>query len=125
MNSWTLLRLNAQRQSAYVEHVAEHIPEVEMYFPTFEKVTHPHKKRQPIVVLRPVYTGYVFARLDIDGYNVYHMTRTPIQARFIKLTGDGTISTIPDRVIAELKRLESLHLLVKETHRVSPFQRGV
>jgi hypothetical protein len=76
-------------------------------------------------VLRPVYPGYIFAKLNVEGYEVYHMTRAPIQARFIKLKGDGSISTIPDGVIIELRRLESLHLLVKETHRVSPFQPGV
>lgn len=124
-NSWTLLRLMAQNQDRYIDHVREHIANVEVYFPTYEKVTRPHGKRQPIVVIRPVYPGYVFANLDVDGYDVYHMTRAPIRARFIKLKGDGEISTIPDRVIVELRRLESLHLLVKEIHRVSPYQPGV
>ena len=125
MFSWTLLRLNAQRQDRYIEHVHEHTPDVETYFPTYEKLTRPHGKRQPIVVIRPVYPGYLFAKLDTDGKDVHLMISMPIRARFIKLKGDGAISTIPERVIHELRRLESLHLLVREIHRVSPYQPGV
>ena len=125
MHSWTLLRLNAQNQDRYIGHVQEHIPDVETYFPTYEKITRPHGKRQPIVVIRPVYPGYVFAKLNVDGKEVHLMVSMPIRARFIKLRGEGAISTIPDRVIHELRRLESLHLLVREIHRVSPYQPGV
>ena len=125
MHSWTLLRLNAQNQDRYVSYVREHITDVETYFPTYEKITRPHGKRQPIVVIRPVYPGYLFAKLDTDGKDVHLMISMPIRARFIKLKGDGAISTIPERVIHELRRLESLHLLVREIHRVSPYQPGV
>ena len=125
MNSWTLLRLSAQNQDRYVDHVKEHVPDVETYFPTYEKITRPHGKRQPIVVIRPVYPGYLFARLDLDGKDVHLMVSMPIRARFIKLKGEGAISTIPDKVIQELRRLESLHLLVREIHRISPYQPGV
>ena len=125
MHSWTLLRLNAQNQDRYVDYVHEHIADVETYYPTYEKVTRPHGKRQPIVVIRPVYPGYLFAKLDLDGKDVHLMVSMPIRARFIKLKGEGAISTIPDRVIYELRRLESLHMLVREVHRVSPYQPGV
>jgi transcription antitermination factor NusG len=123
MNSWTLLRLNPQLQARYINHVQENIPDVETYYPTYEKKTRPHGKRQPIVVIRPVYPGYVFAKLDIDGLDVHLMISSPVRARFVRF-GPG-ISTIPDRVIHELRRLESLHLLVKEIHRVSPYTPGV
>jgi transcription antitermination factor NusG len=115
--------LNAQKLDRYIEHVQEHVPDAETYFPTYEKITRPHGRRQPVVVVRPVYPGYVFARLNIDGMDVRLMVSLPVRARFIKF-GEG-ISTIPDRVIQELRRLESLHMLVREVQKVSPFVPGV
>jgi transcriptional antiterminator RfaH len=123
MNSWTLLRLNAQKLERYLEHVQEHVPDVETYFPTFEKITRPHGRRQPVVVVRPVYPGYVFANLNVDGRDVRLMVSLPVRARFIKF-GEG-ISTIPDRVIHELRRLESLRMLVREIQKVNPYAPGV
>ena len=129
MNSWTLLRLNPQQQDRYIGHVTEHIPDVETYFPIYEKVTRPHGKRQPVVVIRPVYPGYVFAKLNEDeeghlsGVEMRLMMSMPVRARFIRF-GPG-ISMIPDRVIHELRRLENLHMLVREVHRVSPYTPGV
>ena len=124
LNNWTLLRLNPQRQDQYIEQVEENIPNVETYYPTFEKVTRPHGKRQPIVVIRPVYPGYLFARIDVeDGTSMRLMMSMPVRARFIKF-GPG-VSRIPDRVICELRRLERLHMLVREIHRVSPYSPGV
>jgi transcription antitermination factor NusG len=76
-----------------------------------------------MVVVRPVYPGYVFAKLDVDGIGVRLMISCPVRARFIKF-GQG-IETIPDRVITELRRLENLHMLVREVQRVSPYAPGV
>jgi transcription antitermination factor NusG len=123
MDSWTLLRLNAQNQTKYLEQVQEHMPDVETYFPTYEKITRPHGRRQPVVVIRPVYPGYVFAKLDISGSDIRLMISLPVRARFIKF--GGNVSTIPERVIHELRRLESLHLLVREIQRISPYAPGV
>jgi transcription antitermination factor NusG len=125
MDSWTLLRLNPQLQTRYIYHVQEHVPDVETYFPCFEKITRPHGRRQPVVVIRPVYPGYIFAKIDVDGQCIHMMTTLPVRARFIKLKGNGLISTIPDRVIHELRRLENLRLLVREIHHISPYQPGV
>jgi len=128
MNSWTLLRLNAQNQTRYIEHVHEHVPCVETYFPVYEKKTRPHGKRQPIVVIRPVYPGYIFAKLNMSGKEVHLMINLPVRARFIKLNGENgerMISTIPDRVIQELRRLESMHMLVCEMHKQSPYVPGL
>jgi len=120
-NSWTLLRLNAQNQNKYVEHVQENIPDVELYFPRYEKITRPHGMRQPIVVKRPVYPGYIFAKLDINGESVHMLISTPVRARYVKF--GQNIPTIPDRVIWDLQRLEGLKVLVREVQ-VNPFQPG-
>jgi transcription antitermination factor NusG len=72
--------------------------------------------------MRPVYPGYVFAYLDLDN-RIRDMMTTPVKARFIRF--GQTISIVPIEVIAEIRRLEGLKLLVKETHRASPFQPGV
>jgi transcription antitermination factor NusG len=125
MHSWALLRLNPQLQSRYIDHVAEYAPDVETYYPRYEKMTRPHGKRQPIVVVRPVYPGYIFANLDLDGRCVHLLISLPVKARFIRLEFGGGISPIPDRVIQEIRRLESLHMLVREVHRISPYQPGV
>jgi transcription antitermination factor NusG len=121
VNSWTLLRLNAQKQEKYIEHVKETMPDVEVYFPVYDRVTRPHGKRQPIVVIRPVYPGYLFTKFDVDGPNVHGLVSAPVKARFIKFGPD--ISRIPDRVIWELKHLENLKVLVREVH-VNPFKPG-
>jgi transcription antitermination factor NusG len=123
VNSWTLLRLNPQNQSRYIDHVADNHPEVEIYFPVFQKTTRPHGRRHPVVVSRPVYPGYVFANIDMNGHGVRLLISTPIRARFIRF--GPNISTIPDRVITELRRLEGLSLLVREVHRVNPYVPGV
>ena len=120
-NSWSLLRLNPQNQEKYVDHVQENVPGVETYFPVFEKKTRPHGKRQPVVVVRPVYPGYVFARLDMNGVNVHLLVNSPIKARFIRF--GGTISLIPERVINEIRRLESQRMLVREIH-INPYVPG-
>lgn len=123
MSSWSLLRLNPRLQDQYIDHVAENLPNVEMYFPTFKKVTRPHGKRKPVVVIQPVYPGYVFANMDMDGRTIHMMVSTPMKARFIKF-GIG-ISIVPGRVIDELKRLERLNQLVREIRYINPYVRGV
>jgi transcription antitermination factor NusG len=76
-----------------------------------------------MVVWMPVYPGYVFARLDMDGDGIHELVTCPVKARFIKFGGE--ISTIPDKVIHELRRLESLSMLVREVQRVNPYRPGV
>jgi transcription antitermination factor NusG len=121
VNSWTLLRLNPQKQSRYIEHVAENIPGVEMYFPVYNKTTRPHGRRQPLVVILPVYPGYIFANVDVNGEGIYSLIRTPIRARFIRFGPE--ISLIPDKVIVELRRLERLSMLMRESY-VNPYTPG-
>jgi transcription antitermination factor NusG len=123
VNSWTLLRLNPQNQNKYVDHVVENHPDVEVYYPVYERMTRPHGKRQPMVVVCPVYPGYIFANLDINGHGVRLLVSAPIRARYIRF--GPAISTIPDRVIDELRRLEIRKLLVREIQRISPYAPGV
>jgi len=119
--SWTLLRINPQKQAKYLEHVREKIDDVITYFPVYQKTTRPHGKRQPIVVTLPVYPGYLFTKFDVDGPNVHKLISLPVRARFIKFGQE--ISKIPDRVIWDLQRLENLKVLVREVH-VNPFKPG-
>jgi transcription antitermination factor NusG len=71
--------------------------------------------------IQPVYPGYIFMYLDLDA-RIRDMISTPIKARFIRF--GQTISVVPAEVITEIKRLESLQLLVREAHKESPFQPG-
>jgi hypothetical protein len=118
---WTLLRINPQNQSRYVEHVGKTFPDVEVYYPVFTKLTRPARRRHPIVITLPVYPGYVFARIDLDA-RVRDMLNTPVHARFIRF--GQAISVVPDPVIVEIRRLESMQLLVRDSYRESPFQPG-
>lgn len=122
MNSWSLLRLNPQSQDRYVEYVREGSPRIETYFPKYERVTRPHGVRHPVIVELPVYPGYVFARCDIDSRDVHVLTSSPVRAYFIRF--GGTISIVPDKVITEIRRLESLRELVKERAKMNPYHPG-
>jgi transcription antitermination factor NusG len=118
---WTLLRLNPQSQGRYIDHVAKTFPDIEVYFPVFTKLSRPARRRHPVVKTQPVYPGYIFAHLDLD-MRIRDMLSCPVRARFVKF--GQTISVVPPEVITEIKRLEALKLLVREEHRVSPFQPG-
>jgi transcription antitermination factor NusG len=120
--SWTLLRLNPLNQSRYVDHVTESFPEIPTYFPQYLKTTRPARKRKPILVTKPVYPGYIFARINLQDHTIHQLTSTPVRAYFVRF--GGTIGMIPDRVIIELKKLESLNMLVRELPRRDPFAPG-
>ena len=96
--AWVLLRLSAQMQGRYVDHVKDTWPSVEVYVPEYQKVTRPHRSRKTVVVTRPVYPGYVFTRVDIGGRDIHNLVSCPVRARVIKF--GPTISVIPDVVIA-------------------------
>jgi Transcription termination factor nusG len=122
MNSWSLLRLNPQNQERYVEHVRDNRPDIETYYPLYDRITRPHGIRHPIKVPTPVYPGYVFAFADMDSRDVRWLVSSPVKAYFIKF--GGVISVIPERVITEIKRLESLRMLVREQIKINPYQPG-
>jgi hypothetical protein len=128
-DSWTLLRLNPSTQFRFMDLAAENSPEIPLYFPVFLRTTRPAHKRTPIQIPTPVYPGYIFAQINPDSGSVHRLTSLPIRAYFIRLRrctprSQLSISTIPDSIIQEFKRLESLNLLVRETHRVNPFAPG-
>jgi len=122
MDSWTLLRLNPRLQIQYVDHVAEHMPNIETYYPVYVKKTRPHGQRYPVYVKNPVYPGYVFVKLNIEGGMFRYLITTPIKAYYIKF--GGNISTIPEKVIDKLRGLEARGLLVREIQRENPFKPG-
>lgn len=123
MYSWSLLRLNPQNQEKYVDHVLDMYEEyVQLYYPIYEMVTRPHKCRHPRVVSCPVYPGYLFVRIDLEGQLVHALCSCPVKARFIRF--GGMIGKIPDPVIVELRRLEIGKLLVREQFKVNPYTPG-
>jgi transcriptional antiterminator RfaH len=120
--SWTLLRVNPQTQSRYVDSVHDHYPHVQIYYPQFRKITRPARKRYPITVTQPVYPGYIFICLDTTTDSFYKVTRLPIRARVVRF--NQLIPKIPDRVILELRRLESLDQLVQDRILTNPYAPG-
>lgn len=110
---WTILRLNPMSQNRYLSHIHEYHPTIETYVPHYTKLSRPHGHRRPSPVERPCYPGYVFARPDLNNGDHLSLIHTPIKAYYIRFT--KTIESIPDSVISEIKRLESLKLLTPET----------
>jgi hypothetical protein len=119
--AWTLLRLNPTSQPRFLDHVATTFPDIPTYQPQYQKTTRPARKRHPIQTLHPVYPGYLFAQI-LDDKFIHQLTSTPVRAYFVRF--GGKIGTVPDGVILELRRLESLNLLVHETPRPNPYSPG-
>ncbi len=109
---WTLLRLNPQTVGRFLDYLSDFHPGIETYNPSYEAITRPAKARRPRKSLRPVFPGYLFARPNLSAGEHVILTRTPIRASFIRFGQE--IEAIPDKVITELQRLESLHLLIPE-----------
>ena len=106
---WTLLRINPLRQTRYLSHLTEFHPAIETYVPHYLKLCRPHGMRRPIPISKPCYPGYIFARPDTESGEHLALISLPIRAYFIRF--GKVIESIPDRVILELKRLESLKQL--------------
>jgi transcription antitermination factor NusG len=107
--NWLLIKTPAQTQPRYVSQVEQFHPSIPIYIPTYKHTTRLHKHRRHITITKPVYPGYIFAQPDLTIGEHYHLTRLPTPAYFIRFGRE--ISLIPERVIEELRRLESLHLL--------------
>jgi hypothetical protein len=123
MMNWALLRVNAKSQVRYLRFVAEHYPEIEMYYPRYEKKVRPHGMGRPVRVATPVYPGYLFGRIDLDGDNIRGLTSLPVRAWFVRFGKE--IEAIPDFVIEQLRDLEMAGRLVEEIVYVSPYRSGV
>lgn len=121
-DSWTLIKLNPIQQERYVDHVTDNEPSIELYFPQYQKITRPHRCRNPILLTLPVYPGYIFAKIDPETDSIHRLTSTPFQAYFIRF--GKSISVVPDPVITDLKRRESLNLLMKEMIVEDPYSPG-
>jgi transcriptional antiterminator RfaH len=109
---WNLLRVNPASQNRYLAYLNEHHPTIETYVPHHIVLRRPHGIRKPIPTSQPCYPGYIFANPDPDSADLYYLTRTPIRAYFVRF--GAQIESIPEAVITELKRLESLKQLIPE-----------
>jgi transcription antitermination factor NusG len=110
--NWTLIKTPAQTQARYVSQVEEFHPAIPFYIPTYQHATRPAKYRRVILVTRPVYPGYIFVKPDLSLGEHYALTRLPTKAYFVRFGRE--LSMIPEYVIDELRRLESLHQLIQQ-----------
>jgi hypothetical protein len=100
--------------------MTENYPHIQTYYPIYQRTSRPHGKRIPIQVTRPVYPGYIFQRNTTDGI----VTRLTTQFRVYAVRFGDTLATLPDSVILDLRRLESLNLLVQEKILYNPYYPG-
>lgn len=120
---WTLLRLQPQQQPRYIFFAAEHFPHIELYYPQHQTLSRPAGRRRPIRVTRPTFPGYIFAKPDFDhGEHNSLIHGIPFRVFFVRFS--GTIETIPEPVITELRRLESINQLVPIIERPRPYRPG-
>ena len=117
-DQWSLLRINPQSQSRYVGFVGEYYPDIEIYYPQYQRTTRPNKCRYPVKELRPVFPGYLFVRA---GGN--YLTRLPVRAYWVKFGED--VEIVSQRVIDRLRDLEMAGRLVEEIIHVNPYRSGV
>lgn len=120
--AWTLLRTSPQNQDRYIEYLGENLPSVEPYFPQYEKITRPSKCRHTVKVKKPVYPGYVFAKVDLESEGVLGLIRTPIRAYFIRF--GNMLSIVPECVIVRLRQDEADGKLVEEKEVDNPYTPG-
>ena len=99
----------------------EHCATIEYYYPQYEVVVRPHGTRRAYKVLRPVFPGYVFMRVDSEG--MCRVARLPVKGYWVKFGGE--IESVPDRVIQRLKEFEGRNELIKEVCNVNPYRAGV
>lgn len=121
-NPWLLLRLNPQIQPKFVDHISASLPDVDLYFPLYSKVTRPANKRTPITVQLPVYPGYIFARVNLETDDFFQLTHAPYRASFVRF--NGNLGIVPDRIIPFLREKESLNQLVVEKIVENPYYPG-
>jgi hypothetical protein len=82
----------------------------------------PHGRRKTIKVLRPVYPGYVFARLG--DWDMHELISLPVRAYWVRF--GGVIEVVHDRVIQRVKEFEGRNELVREVINAgNPYRSGV
>ena len=117
---WALLKLSPQTQVKYVECVGGLYPDIDLYYPVYERLVRPHGHARTSRVVRPVYPGYVFVMMG--DYDVNKLTRLPVRAWWVKF--GGVIELVPDWVVQKIKEFEGRNELVKEYTYVSPYRAG-
>lgn len=121
-HSWHLLHLHPQNQSKFCDHIHS-TTEIPLYFPRYDRITRPHGHRTPISTPTPVYPGYVFSKIATSE-SINTLLRTPVKVSFVRYKISRDFMTIPDSVITELKRLESLNMLMTEKIYNNPYYPG-
>ena len=125
---WALLKLNPQQQDKYLEYVHERLPDVETYYPRYDRVTRPAGKRQPISLKTAVWPGYIFVVYRITYQRL--LLTLPVRAWFIRLAYDraedmnNQVSLMPDWVIQGIRRMEANNDLVHQPRKLTPYTRG-
>jgi hypothetical protein len=118
--SWSLLKLNPQKQVNYVDLLRTYLPGVEAYYPVYSRVCRPHGSRRPVKVERPVYPGYVFV-MSING-DLRGPVNLPVRASWVRF--GGRVEGIPGFVVEQLRKLELAGELVREMRYVDPYVPG-
>lgn len=83
-----------------------------------------HGNRKAVRVVRAVYPGYIFARMDNQPYEqVIRLTCLPVRAWWVRF--GGIVETVPGSVIRTIKQYEERNELVREEKYVNPYRVGV
>ena len=123
MIGWGLLRVAPISQERYVENVGEFCEGMEVYYPLYERLERKHGMRGCLRVLRPVFPGYVFAKVDSSGDDVRRMVSLPVKAYWVRF--GGKIELVGDTIVARIRTLEVTNQLVVEKKYEDPFRNGI
>ena len=120
---WTLLRLQPQSLHRYVNYMLDRFPSIPTYYPQHEAMSRPAGHRRPMLVSRPTFPGYIFAKPDFDTGEHYSLTHgIPFRVFFVRF--GHTIQSIPESVINELRRLESVNGLIAKSPERDSYRQG-
>jgi transcriptional antiterminator RfaH len=118
--AWYAVHVRSNQERVAAEHLAGR--GVERFFPTYRVVSKRTDRR--VVLSRPLFAGYLFARLDLSGGQRIAVLRAP---GVVRLVGFGDAPTpVPDETIRSLRILVEEgggearpHPLVREGQRVA------
>jgi transcription antitermination factor NusG len=127
MSQWSLLRVNAQSQHRFVDFMDDNQPEIEYYFPKYDRVIRnssgrDRKAGKMITVPTPVYPGYVFVKEMFESAWRLAQVRCPVRASFVRFGGE--VGLVDSRVIEGLRRLEVSGGLVQVIKVENPYLPG-
>jgi len=118
--AWYAVHVRSNQERATAELLAAR--DVEHFFPTYRVISKRVDRR--VVISRPLFTGYLFARLDLASDRRIQVLRAP---GVVRLVGFGDAPTkVPDETIRSLRILVEEgegearpHPLVRDGQRVS------